>query len=247
LSGSSPVEKLTKKEDESDPWFDHYDGWDELSPSPRREQQVSTPSVNTRSSKSALAETSTQMVQSSKLPPSLPPMAAIPGLATMNLAGPAAQQVSSWMGSVGKKLVEIRGSSTFTKSQKRASVLLSDMQNTFVSSLISPSASPSPPSSALATKETYPILDPILASGDNTPVSQPTSASYLLDELDDSDMTGGGLNVDHTTQQTALLLNTPVLVPSVRKPPGLSTLTPPGILKQDKEPCFGESDDDWNW
>jgi len=242
LSGSSPVEKLTKKEDESDPWFDHYDGWDELSPSPRREQQVSTPSVNTRSSKSALAETSTQMVQSSKLPPSLPPMAAIPGLATMNLAGPAAQQVSSWMGSVGKKLVEIRGSSTFTKSQKRASVLLSDMQNTFVSSLIS-----TPPTSAPATKEKYPVLDPIFASGDNTPASQPTSASSLLDVLDEDEIAGGGLSTDNKPTRTTLLLNTPVLVPSVRKSLGPSNLIPPAILKQDQDSCLEESDDDWNW
>ena len=106
----SPVKKNNKNEEDFDPWFGHDDDWDEFSPSPRREQRVLKPSVHAK--RSATAETSMQVVQSSESPPSLPPMSTIPGLATMNLAGPAAQQMSSWMGNVGKKLGEIRGSST---------------------------------------------------------------------------------------------------------------------------------------
>ena len=93
---NSPV---TKNEGEFDPWLS---SWDEK------------PLVrNTQASKSP-AEPSTAMVppSSKSTPPSLPPISTIPGLATMNLAGPAAQQVTSWMGSVGKRLGEIRDSPT---------------------------------------------------------------------------------------------------------------------------------------
>ena len=132
----------------------------------------------------------------------------------------------------------------FTKSQKRASLLLSDIQNTFVSSLISPTpmSSHSPSTSA---KEKLPVL-PIFASG-NTLVSQPTSASSLLDEFDDGEMTGGP-----NTDTTHTLLKTPVLVPSVRKSPEPSMSS--AILKRDQDPCLetgskggSEFDDDWNW
>jgi hypothetical protein len=98
LLTGSPVKKNTKNEKGFDLWLD--DGWD---PNPRRQQ----PCVNGPTTGSLVT-----MAQSSKLPPSLPPMSTIPGLAAVNLAGPAAQQMSAWMGTVGKKLGDIRGSST---------------------------------------------------------------------------------------------------------------------------------------
>lgn len=210
-----------------------FDAWlhDEVSFRSRREQQK-TSWVNAQVSGSA-AETSTTMVQSSKPPPPLPPMSTIPGLATMNLAGPAAQQVSSWVGSVGKKLGEIRGSSTFTKSQKRASLLLSDMQNTFVSSLISPPPTASP--SSATAREQLPVLNPIFTC--NGMASQPSNAS-LLDEFD-NDLAG----------HAAPKLTTPVLVPSMRIS-SLSTMKPDQHRLETKEAESkggSESDEDWNW
>ena len=92
---NSPV---TKNEGEFDPWFG---SWDER------------PLVKNAQASKSPAEPSTAMdPSSSKATPSLPPISTIPGLATMNLAGPAAQQVTSWMGSVGKRLGEIRDSPT---------------------------------------------------------------------------------------------------------------------------------------
>jgi hypothetical protein len=84
---SSPVKKNTKNDGDFDPW-------DELSSGPL----VKNAQASKSSSKSS--------------PSSLPPISTIPGLATMNLTGPAAQQVTSWMGSVGKRLGEIRDSPT---------------------------------------------------------------------------------------------------------------------------------------
>jgi hypothetical protein len=219
LSTDSPVKKNTKNEKGFDLWLD--DGWDELSPNPRRQQ----PCVNGPATGSLVT-----LVQSSKSPPSLPPMSTIPCLATVNLAGPAAQQMSAWMGTVGKKLGDIRGSSTFTKGQKRASLLLSDMQNTFVSSLISPTPLSPPPSASITTQRKPPVIDPIFAS--NASMSQTTSTS-LLDEID------GPL----TGRLNAALLPTPVLVPPTSNPlPALWLETKEGGSKGESE-----SDDDWNW
>jgi len=73
--------------------------------------------------------------------PSLPGVSSIPGLASssMPINGTTPQLMSTWVGSVGKKWDEIRESQTFTKSQKRASILLSDVSQSIVSALISPS------------------------------------------------------------------------------------------------------------
>jgi hypothetical protein len=46
-----------------------------------------------------------------KSPPSLAPMSSIPGLATIGMA-PTTQQLSSWVGNMGKKLGEMKGNTT---------------------------------------------------------------------------------------------------------------------------------------
>ena len=100
LTGS-PIKKHTTTEG-FDSWLD--DGWDEQSPSLRKDQPVlEACAIGQRSMSASEASTT--------IPPSLPPLST-PGIGTMNLAGPAAQQMSSWMDTVGKKLNEIRGSST---------------------------------------------------------------------------------------------------------------------------------------
>lgn len=147
----------------------------------------------------------------------------------------------------------------FTKNQKRASLLLTDMQNTFVSSLISlPPASSSP----LITKEE-----------DKPPY---TLAPSLLDEFDECEMTGGGPNTGMITapvlvpsvrksplkgdggleteskpggsdMTTRTLLTTPVLVPSVRKSPNPSSTKRDGYVLETGSKGGSESEDDWNW
>lgn len=113
----------------------------------------------------------------------------------------------------------------FTKGQKRASLLL---QNTFVSSLISPTSITSS-SSASATQG-------VLAS--DSLVSQPTSTS-LLDEFDGE--------VEGNTNPT--LLNTPVLVPLTRETPVLCKKISQSSLAMEEcgNRARSESDDDWNW
>ena len=108
---TSPVKKNTKKDGEFDSWLG---GWDELSPRPLEK--------NVRASKSPAEPTSS--LQSTSSP--LPLISTVPGLATMNRAGPAAQQVTSWMGSVGKRLGEIRDSPTCVSMKMK---FLSDFHN----------------------------------------------------------------------------------------------------------------------
>ncbi|KAG6907959.1 hypothetical protein DXG01_006747 [Tephrocybe rancida] len=108
---------------------------------------------------------------------SFPPVSSIPGLAALTV-GPASSPVPSWVGSVGKKWEELQRGSTFTKNQKRASVLLSDVSQSIVSALSSPpltlskSASPAPSS----------FSD--LSLGARPTATSPTS---LLDDDDDGD------------------------------------------------------------
>lgn len=96
------------------------------------------------------------------------------------------------------------------------------MQNTFVSSLISPSLASSSP----------------LVEKDKLNLSQQSSS--LLDESDECEMTGGSPN----------MMTTPVLVPSVRKSPDDSkTDGVCEILETGSKGGGGgsESEDDWNW
>jgi hypothetical protein len=104
------------------------------------------------------------------------------------------------------------------------------MQNTFVSSLISPTPLSPPPSASVTTKRKPPVIDPIFVS--NASMSQPTSTS-LLDEID------GAL----TGHLDTALLPTPALVPPTSNPlPTLWLETKEGGSKGESE-----SDDDWNW
>ncbi|KAG6877556.1 hypothetical protein C0993_006053 [Termitomyces sp. T159_Od127] len=76
-----------------------------------------------------------------------PPVSSIPGLAALTV-GPASP-VPSLVESVGKKWEGLQSSFTFSKNQKRASVILSDVSQSIKSVLSSPSTSvmtqPSPP------------------------------------------------------------------------------------------------------
>ena len=114
------------------------------------------------------------------------------------------------------------------KNQKQASLLLMDMQYTFVSSLMS---SPPASSSPLATKE---------KDLSHTLASHPPPSS-LLDESDECEMTGGSPNTGMP------MMTTPVLVPSVRKSPDTKTDGVCVILETGSKGGGSESEDDWNW
>ncbi|KAF4616703.1 hypothetical protein D9613_008804 [Agrocybe pediades] len=114
--------------------FDWDDGWDE----PASEEQAKDDALKTASSsssRSAVGAPSGKEGKAKSNPASSPSTAFVPLSSIV-----ATPQMSSWVGSVGKKWGELKGGNTFTRSQKRASVLLSDMQQSIVSVLTSPSA-----------------------------------------------------------------------------------------------------------
>ncbi|KAJ2936819.1 hypothetical protein H1R20_g276, partial [Candolleomyces eurysporus] len=87
------------------------------------------------------------------------------GAAAESIAGLSAlasPQVSSWMGSVGKKIGgEMKKSSdALTRSQKRASLMLSDMSQSLVSALTAPPSAPYGASSSLAASGVTPSSTP---------------------------------------------------------------------------------------
>ncbi|KAG6856325.1 hypothetical protein H0H87_005526 [Tephrocybe sp. NHM501043] len=158
---------------------------------------------------------------------SFPPVSSIPGLAALTV-GPASSPVPSWVGSVGKKWEELQRGSTFSKNQKRASVLLSDVSQSIVSVLTSPPltlTSPPPPPSS--------YFDPLLA-----PSRTPTS---LLDDDEDS---GTGL------QSSEILIPSPSPIPQPIKPdPVWQMLEPSTATRPQNTPSRTKADDeeDWNW
>ncbi|KAG5724855.1 hypothetical protein E4T56_gene12621 [Termitomyces sp. T112] len=76
---------------------------------------------------------------------SFPPVSSIPGLAALTV-GPASP-LPSWVESVGKKWGELQRVSTLSKNTKRASILLSDVSQSIVSALSTPSTPMSTPPS----------------------------------------------------------------------------------------------------
>jgi hypothetical protein len=102
--------------------FDWDDGWEESPGEAQASERDVTMSLGSASviatqSKSAAAGTTTttpRIVGAHAGPKSpLAPMSAIPtGLASIAGAAPTAQQMSSWVGSVGKRWDEITGSTT---------------------------------------------------------------------------------------------------------------------------------------
>ncbi|KAI0711142.1 hypothetical protein C8T65DRAFT_647647 [Cerioporus squamosus] len=125
----------------------------------------------------------------------IPPAASIPGLGP--LASPMA---SAWMGSVGnsmgKKWGELQKGDTFTKSQKRASLLFSDAASSLFAALTSPSTSspPRPPPSPASAQSLLdddddgaPALGSVLLPQHKplTPKPKPAQSKSLLDDDDD--------------------------------------------------------------
>ncbi|PPQ83769.1 hypothetical protein CVT25_000118 [Psilocybe cyanescens] len=224
-----------KEQEQEQEEFDWDDGWDEpVGGAQAKDNEGGSgngivrqddPSV-VRSPKSASS------VQMTLAPPS------VPGLGALNVGTPTTQQMSYWVGSVGKKWDEIKGSTTFTKSQKRASLLLTDMQNSIVSALTSPptstvplfgsnpnssaSASPSPaptPASPalFSSNASHATLSPrVTASVSVQP--RPRSATSLLDDSDDDENGSADTGANHLRAKLSSRMMAPVMVPDSLSP-----------------------------
>jgi len=141
------------------------------------------------------------------------PMSSMPGLGTLPSGTP------SWvLGTVGKKWEEFQRTETFTKSQKRASILLADMSQSFINAW----AIPAPSTVTGVSVSTNPFVASISPTQTEKPVPERSGTqTSLLD--DDGDLRGyaGGLGV-------------------VMKPDTMS----PSTSVQNKS---DDDDDDWNW
>ncbi|RDX54646.1 hypothetical protein OH76DRAFT_1341188 [Lentinus brumalis] len=145
----------------------------------------------------------------------IPPAASIPGLAS--------PMSSAWMGSMGnsmgKKWGELQKGDTFTKSQKRASLLFSDAASSLFAALTSPSStsSPAPSSVSISSNPFAASLSPLGSSP--TPSPSAATAQSLLDDDDGAPALGSVLLPQH-------------------KP-----LTPKPVQNR----SLLDDDDEWNW
>jgi len=171
----------------------------------RRSRDVPSEAVGKAASK--LSQARQQEGKSPVLPTS-----SMPGLGTLPSGTP------SWvLGTVGKKWEELQRTDAFTKSQKRASVLLADMSQSLLNAWSSPT--PSPVTGVSIT--TNPFVASISPTQAENPIPERSAAQTSL--LDDDDLRGhtNGLGV-------------------VMKPDSKSPLA----SVQNKS---DDDDDDWNW
>ncbi|KAF9465132.1 hypothetical protein BDZ94DRAFT_1296653 [Collybia nuda] len=157
-----------------------------------------------------------------------PPVSSIPGLGSIAV-GASSPPVSSWVGSVGKKWDELQRGSSFSKSQKRASALFSDVSYSIVSVL---SPSPVPNSATASTPPPYYNPNP------TSPITASTTSTSLLD--DDSDSFMGASSI-----------LTPDMKPTPKSTPRMQPLQPPPRIRAGLDPPPKskpkEDDDEWNW
>ncbi|KAI0073648.1 hypothetical protein K474DRAFT_1710539 [Panus rudis PR-1116 ss-1] len=148
----------------------------------------------------------------------LPPPSSIPGL------GP-----SSWMGSVGntvgKKLGELQKGGTFTKSQKRASLLLSDVSQSIFAALSSPSATQTQSFTSQPSKQSP-----------STPLSSSLTTPHSSSLLEDDDTGIGGLG-------EVMKPNVVNTQPKGNSKPSTGTTT----SSKQTTSLLDDDDDDWNW
>ncbi|EED80457.1 predicted protein [Postia placenta Mad-698-R] len=154
----------------------------------------------------------------------LPPPA-IPGIGVL-----AGQPVSSWMetmgSSVGRKWEELQKGETFTKSQKRASVILSDVSQTFFSAL----TSPGPSSGTFVSVSSNPFAATL------SPLSTSPSASTPPPMMASSASTHSLLDDDSEAQGLGS-----VMVPDSKGSSSSTSSRTPSVNTKD------QSDDEWNW
>ncbi|KAI0746926.1 hypothetical protein C8Q80DRAFT_1178346 [Daedaleopsis nitida] len=178
----------------------------------------------------------------------MPPAASISGL------GPLASPLTTaWMGSVGnsvgKKWEELQKGDTFTKSQKRASLLISDAASSLFAALTSPStptrshshshtpASTAAPSSLSASLSHSSVLSP----------SPAASALSLLEDDDDASSSLGGVLLPDSKPPALSSQSTPTPKSPMTTKVASSTRTTSGQAQQQSKSVLDDDDDDWNW
>ncbi|KZT10378.1 uncharacterized protein LAESUDRAFT_810036 [Laetiporus sulphureus 93-53] len=153
----------------------------------------------------------------------LAPPALIPGMGTMTVP-----PMSAWMesvgSSVGRKWEELQKGETFTRSQKRASIILSDVSQSFFSALASPASSSGAASVSISSNPFAASLSP-LSTSPTAATLVPNGTSSLLDDDEPAQGLGSVLSPDSKG-----------FAPS--KPPAPSS---PSLQAKD------QSDDEWNW
>ncbi|KAI6127847.1 hypothetical protein EDD16DRAFT_1892747 [Pisolithus croceorrhizus] len=159
-------------------------GHESLAPAPWQ-QAAASPSFSTRTATDKQSRRTT-------LAPSLPPPSSVPGLGSLTMGAGVGSPVSSWMGSVGKKLGGIQSADTLAKGQKRASVLLADVSHSIMSAL-----SPSPSTASVVPPPTSNSISSFSSdvSSPRTPLSKVEAnknirirgTNSLLDEDDEDD------------------------------------------------------------
>ncbi|KAF9220748.1 hypothetical protein BS17DRAFT_820258 [Gyrodon lividus] len=155
----------------------------------------------------------------------------------LTMGGP----VSSWMGSMGKKFGELQKGQTFSKSQKRASVLLADVSHTIASAL-----SPGPTATTPA-----PLFSPHVQSTSTSTSASPFPASSLSSLRTPpppraSRTTSKGMEswLDDDEEQTIHAGR--VLVPDSKPALIGDAETQAGTTEKPKT-VSSFDDDDWNW
>ncbi|EDR12096.1 uncharacterized protein LACBIDRAFT_323117 [Laccaria bicolor S238N-H82] len=134
---------------------------------------------------------------------------------------------ASWMGSMGKKLGELRDSPTFTKSQKRASMLLSDVSQTIISAWNTPTT---PIGSAPPISRTQSMPLPTL----------PLSPSLLDNNNDDTIHIASVMTPDSKKPHTMTLM--PSQLDGGMKPSNKLTMTMTSSNGRTQD-----EDEEWNW
>jgi len=190
-------------------------------------------------------------------------MSSIPGLSmgmNMSMNAPSAQQVSSWVGSVGKKWGEIaKGGSTFVKNQKRASVLLSDMQQSIVSALGSPVSLSSTPqtasslntkTSSTSTSSQTPSTPSFSSNASHASHVAPSSSSPSSSYHNPTSLLDGSDDESYGESSIVGINITPVMVPDSLN--GRAQTGPASKTPQMKKAATGgvkesEDEDEWNW
>ncbi|KAH9896988.1 hypothetical protein C8Q73DRAFT_757575 [Cubamyces lactineus] len=187
---------------------------------------------------------------------SIPPAASIPGLGP--LASPLA---SAWMGSVGssvgKKWEELQKGETFTKSQKRASLLFSDVSSSIFAALASPSSSSSsaaaPSSSSASAPSGVSIstnpFGATLSPLSTVPSPSPLSRSHSQSSASASSQHARSLLDDDDAGASADRLGS-VLVPDTKAPahtPSLSPSTQKATSAGESKSLLDDDDEEWNW
>ncbi|PCH44973.1 hypothetical protein WOLCODRAFT_139355 [Wolfiporia cocos MD-104 SS10] len=185
----------------------------------RGSRDMAAPRPSGAATKAPATPVSAKRASLSALPPPN-----LPGIGALAMQGP----VASWMGSVGRKWGELQKDERIAKSQKRASVILSDVSQSLFSALGSPTRTSD--SVSVSSNPFAAALSPL------SPSSATASSDFHSRSLLEDDDDAGGLGS--------------VMVPDLRSP---TSSTSPSFssastrIASSPAKTMDQSDDEWNW